>query len=210
MIGCPPRFHARAPLPVALALALLAACASEPAATPSPSPEAPADAATPEVEAEADPAITALCGSWQADNGDGTLMVERWQIEGEGLRGAGRTTNAEGEVLFAEQLEILTDDDGTLRYRAQPGEEPATEFRAVDTDARRFAVELPADAEAQWLFANYEHDFPQEISYALSGDRLEIRIAGPKLDAPEEQASAAWSHTRVEGCDEAPADGSAP
>jgi hypothetical protein len=197
MIGCPPRTHARAPLPAALALVLLAACASEPAETASSSPEA-----TAAPEAEASPAITALCGSWQADNGDGTLMVERWRVEGEGLRGEGRTTNEQGEVLFAEQLEILTGEDGALRYRAQPGEEPVTEFRAVDPSARRFAVELPDDAEALWLFANYEHDFPQEISYALLGDRLEIRIAGPKLDAPEELASAAWSHTRTEACPE--------
>ncbi|NVB43772.1 hypothetical protein G6O69_38600 [Pseudenhygromyxa sp. WMMC2535] len=50
------------------------------------------------------------------------------------------------------------------------------------------------------MWANYEHDFPQEIHYALFADegRLEAAIVGPgEGEAPSVMT---WSFTRSASC----------
>ncbi|PRQ06319.1 hypothetical protein [Enhygromyxa salina] len=113
-----------------------------------------------------------LCGTWQ-----GEAMSERWWVDGRDLRGEGRTRDDAGEYQLIERLALRHHRRGHV-YVAQPGEAEPTEFAPIDPSEARYPVQVPASAQV-WVWANYEHDFPQEIHYTVLGDRLETSIAGP-------------------------------
>lgn len=134
-----------------------------------------------------------LCGTWAGEG-----MSERWWIEGRDLRGEGHSLDDAGEPTSTERLVLRAGKRGHV-YVAQPGEAAPTEFSPIDPEAARYVVQTPAAAHV-WVWANYEHDFPQEIHYALIGDRLEAVIAGAD-DAGG--GGMGWTLERVAACDEA-------
>ena len=138
--------------------------------------------------ATVDPGMRPLCGTWTADSG----ANERWEIDGDNL--IGKAFNGEEH----EDIALLAGDQGHV-YSVQPGGGPTTEFRPIDPSAARFSVQVPPGAKV-WVWANYDHDFPQEIHYALLANegRLEATIVGPGEGG--EAASMAWTMTRTASC----------
>ncbi|KIG19178.1 hypothetical protein DB30_04643 [Enhygromyxa salina] len=137
--------------------------------------------------ATAPPDAKLLCGTWE---GEGTR--ERWWIEGRDLRGEGHTQTDQGELELSERLVLRHGKRGHV-YIAQPGEAAPTSFSPIDPSAARYPVQVPA-ATLVWVWANYEHDFPQEIHYGLQGDQLEATVAGPG-------AGMGWKLARIRPCD---------
>lgn len=129
-------------------LAVAAACGGKAAA-----PTAASPATQP---AEGVAALGWLEGRWLAEDGS----VETWTAAGDALFGVGFT--AEG----FEAMILAAGDDGRLRFTAYPGGASATEFVLVEQGA------------AEAVFENPEHDFPQRVRYARSGDALTARIEG--------------------------------
>ena len=134
------------------------------------------------------PDVRQLCGTWTSDAG----ASERWDIDGDNLVGQGRS----GEEV--EQLALLAESQGHI-YVAQPGRAAPTQFRPIAASAARFAVDAPPGATV-WVWANYDHDFPQEIHYALLANegRLEAAIVGPGESG--EARVVTWTFARTAGC----------
>jgi hypothetical protein len=139
------------------------------------------------------PDVASLCGTWS----DGAGVTERWWVDGEGLRGEGQTTSEAGEVQTTEILELVASRPGHI-YVARPGGAEPTEFTPLDPTDARFSVNAPANADV-WVWANYEHDFPQEIHYALIDDHLHAKIVGPGETGEE---SMGWTLERTAACGE--------
>lgn len=142
------------------------------------------------------PDVAPLCGTWS--DGD---MTERWWIDGDGLRGEGQTLDESGQVQSTELLELLASRRGHI-YVARPGGGAATEFAPIDPDDTRFGRTAPTAVDV-WVWANYEHDYPQEIHYALVDDRLHAQILGPG-DGPGQSLGRAldWTLERTAACSE--------
>jgi hypothetical protein len=142
--------------------------------------------------ATAPPNAKLLCGTWQGEG-----MSERWWVDGRDLRGEGRALNEAGELVVSERLVLRASKRGHV-YVAKPGEAAPTEFSPIDPGVARYPIQVPASALV-WVWANYEHDFPQEIHYAVIGERLEASIHGPD-DAGGR--SMGWALERVAGCED--------
>jgi hypothetical protein len=141
------------------------------------------------------PDVASLCGTWS----DGAGVTERWWIDAEGLRGEGQTTDEAGAVQSTEILELASSRLGHT-YVARPNGAAPTEFAPLDPTDARFAVTAPAGADV-WVWANYEHDFPQEIHYARVGDQLHAEIVGP---GDGENHSMGWTLERTAACGQEP------
>jgi hypothetical protein len=140
------------------------------------------------------PSVEPLCGTW-AEGEPG--IYESWTRDGDDLRGEGGKVLDDGQLVHSEGLWLRAGRRGHV-YVAQPGHVEPTEFRPIVPDRARFGVETPAAATV-WVWANYDHDFPQEIHYALVGDRLDVAIAGPEDGGGR---SMGWTLQRVAACGE--------
>jgi hypothetical protein len=138
------------------------------------------------------PDVTQLCGVWASDN-----AKEQWWLDGNDLRGEGRMIEADHEVV-SEVLALRRTRAGHI-YVAKPDEATPTEFAPIDVAAAKWG---PGDIEGaehfeHFAWANYEHDFPQEIHYVLAGDRLTAIISGPGRES-------GWEFQRTAACTEQP------
>ncbi len=136
-----------------------------------------------------------LCGTWS----DGAGMTERWWLDGKDLRGEGKTPDG------SETLELIASRGGHV-YVARPGGAPPTEFAPIDPASARWGGRPPAQSIA-WVWANYDHDFPQEIHYVLDVDgELHATIAGPGDETSGDHGgrSMGWTLQRVAACSEEP------
>jgi hypothetical protein len=134
------------------------------------------------------PDVTSLCGTWAGDD-----TRELWWIDGKGLRGEGRRLDDRGVEQPFERL-ALQRARGGHAYIAQPGDAPPTTFAPIDPRAAKFGPPNSDDeGEQAFAWANYEHDFPQEIHYRVAGDRLQAMISGPA------QAHG-WAFERITAC----------
>lgn len=131
------------------------------------------------------PDVEQLCGAWAS--GD---LHEYWWMTGNDLRGVKKQVR-DGEEHLTEVHELRRSRDGHI-YVAHPGDAPRTEFAPIDPQAARFAPEVPAAGE-HFAWANYAHEFPQEIHYVLVGDRLAVTITGPGR-------TNGWEFQRTVGC----------
>jgi hypothetical protein len=118
------------------------------------------------------PDVNQLCGTWATND-----TREQWWIDGEDLRGEGRMLRDGVEVPF-ERLALKNSRDGHV-YVAMPGEASPTEFAPIDPQSAKYGPGEVDDGAQHFAWANYEHDFPQEIHYVLAGDRLTATISGP-------------------------------
>ena len=138
--------------------------------------------------ASVDPGVRLLCGTWTSEAGS----RERWELDGDNLVGQGR----HGDEI--EQLALLVGPQGHT-YVAQPSRAAVTEFMPIDPNAARFSIQAPPGAQV-WVWANYAHDFPQEIHYALltNEGRLVATVVGPGDDG--QPRTVAWTFARTASC----------
>jgi hypothetical protein len=142
------------------------------------------------------PDVAPLCGTWA----DGAGVTERWWVDGKGLRGEGQTADEAGEVHTTEVLELVHSRDGHI-YVARPGGAAPTEFAPIDPALARFPLTAPATSDV-WVWANYEHDFPQEIHYAVIDNHLHAKIVGPGDAGESSGQSMGWTLERTAACGE--------
>lgn len=119
-----------------------------------------------------------LAGDW-VQQADGVLTEEIWTAPRGGMMlGMSRASTADRVRVF-EYVRILKGADGRLRFVAQPGGVPPTEFLLSDHAAQSVT------------FENAGHDFPTRIRYWREGERLMAEISG------KDGANAMrWSYSR--------------
>ena len=97
---------------------------------------------------------------------------EVWVVDSDqSLVGFGVALSA-GKVAFYEVLSIKQNDDGLWTYTAHPSGQASASFIAVEI------------RENSVLFANPNHDYPQEISYRRDGSQLYATISLRGGDKP--------------------------
>lgn len=136
------------------------------------------------------PDVTQLCGSWASDE-----MREHWWIDGRDLHGAGRMIR-DGVEVQTEALALRSSKSGHV-YVATPGDATPTEFAPIDPSAAKYGPAQASPDAIRFSWANYQHDFPQEIHYLLDGDRLTAIVSGPK-------GQSGWQFQRSAGCGQEP------
>ena len=103
-----------------------------------------------------------LAGAW-VNGSDSSSGEERWSPpKGGSMLGISRTVKNNRMTSF-EYLRVV-ERNGGLVYVAQPGGRTATEFVCTELSATRA------------VFDNPRHDYPQRITYELSGDSLSATI----------------------------------
>ena len=103
-----------------------------------------------------------LVGCWVAPDNS---AQEVWVAENNrSLAGFGVAID-DSRVVFYEVLSIRPSDDGSWIYSAHPSGQNPTSF-AASKISKNSAV-----------FANPDHDYPQEIRYTRDGDRLDATIS---------------------------------
>jgi Domain of unknown function (DUF6265) len=126
--------------------------------------------------AQASPSLDGLswlAGCWRADGAE-PGSVEHWlPAAGGTMFGVGRTVK-NGRTVAHEFMQIRATTDGSLEYSAWPsGQKSAT-----------FALVRLTDAEV--VFENPRHDFPQRVIYARNAPgRLAARIEGATTSGPK-------------------------
>ncbi len=123
--------------------------------------------ATPIIHAETDALnrVAWLAGCWVGDNAEAGSGEQWMPPAGGNLLGMSRSIKA-GKTGSYEFMRIHVAADGKLLFTAQPSgkkEDTFTQLRLSD---------------AEVVFENLEHEFPQRIIYRLDGNRLAARIEG--------------------------------
>jgi hypothetical protein len=133
----------------------------------------------------ADPPPEWMAGCWQGEAGTAAAQAwEAWSPPRAGrMLGMSQTLRGAGSMF--EYMRIDTGAGG-LRFVAQPGGQPPTEFRAERVEANRL------------VFANPQNGFPKYIEYRRDGDRLEARLSAA---APDQDGKRALYGFRRVACD---------
>jgi hypothetical protein len=136
--------------------------------------------------------LASLCGTWVSEP-----AIERWWVDGRGLAGEGLVVH-DGVENRTEVLRLRPSRGGAI-YVAAPDGQPTTEFRPIDPREARFGPAAPEsdDEFARLSWANYAHDFPQEIHYRIGPDRLVAVVSGPDRES-------GWTFTRAAACQPPP------
>ena len=103
-----------------------------------------------------------LEGCWVSDDGS---SHEVWVVDSDGSMIGFAVSQDGGTLAFYEVLSIRRNEDRNWVYNAHPSGQAATSF---------LAVEITGNSA---LFANPEHDYPQEIRYRREGDTLYASIS---------------------------------
>ncbi len=103
-----------------------------------------------------------LAGCWVSAGGN---SQEVWVVDSDkSLIGFAVALRTE-KVVFYEVLSIKLNDDGLWTYTAHPSGRASASFIATEA------------GENSVVFANPDHDYPQEISYRREGSRLYANIS---------------------------------
>lgn len=109
-----------------------------------------------------------LAGCWSAEGAE-PGSAEHWMAPAGGLMLGTARTLKNGRVREFEFMRIAEAADGRLQYTALPSGQRETTF------AQR------ALTDAEVVFENLQHDFPQRVIYRRVGsDRLQARIEGQR------------------------------
>jgi hypothetical protein len=124
-----------------------------------------------------------LAGHWQGGS-DGRVTEELWLPPAGGLMlGLNRDIGSSGKAFF-EFLRLEQTDQG-VSYVASPRGGETTSFNMVEC------------TENKAVFENKAHDFPQRITYGLTGpNSLTVTISG---DVDGKNESRSWSWQRLSG-----------
>lgn len=121
---------------------------------------------TAHAQADAFAPVAWLAGCW-SPQGREAGSAEQWMAPAGGVMLGMARTLRNGRVVEFEFMQIRVDADGRLRFIAQPQGRPPTEFP------------LLRHGEAEAVFENPAHDFPQRVLYRReAADRLVARIEG--------------------------------
>ncbi len=103
-----------------------------------------------------------LAGCWVTPD---SSALEVWVVDSDrSLAGFGVAIN-DNKVGFYEILSIKQSEDGSWIYTAHPSGQASASFQAVQFSKNSV------------VFANPDHDYPQEIRYRREGDRLNATIS---------------------------------
>jgi hypothetical protein len=107
-----------------------------------------------------------LAGCWSSDGAE-PGSEERWTpLAGATMLGVSRTVR-QGKTVAFEFMEIRHLPDGRLAFVAHPSGQSTTVFPVLRI------------SDAEVVFENLQHDFPQRVAYAKDGEsKLEARIEG--------------------------------
>ncbi len=108
-----------------------------------------------------------LQGTWEGTV-NGNRYVEQW-VCADGVCD-GSATSYRGDTVAMTETTRIMEFAGQWIYLVAAGEGPVIAF--VRTTA----------SDSTWTFENTEHDFPQRISYTVSGNALNASISGPGQD----------------------------
>ncbi|HEY1130357.1 MAG TPA: DUF6265 family protein [Roseateles sp.] len=136
-----------------------------------------------QVQADVFTPVAWLAGCWSAQ-GREPGSVEQWMAPAGGMMLGMARTLKHGRVVEFEFLQIRADAEGRLSFVAQPQGRPPT------------ALPLLRHSEAEAVFENLAHDFPQRVRYRReAADRLVARIEGSRhgmergLDFPMQRSA---------------------
>jgi Domain of unknown function (DUF6265) len=111
-----------------------------------------------------------LAGHWRMEK-SGRVVDEQWMAPAAGVMLGMSRTIAKGRVLEHEFMQIREGPGGMLFFVAKPAGQPEATFPHASL------------TDAEVVFENPLHDFPQRISYALQGDGgLLAALEGPNPD----------------------------
>ena len=103
-----------------------------------------------------------LAGCWVSADGN---SQEVWVVDSDNsLIGFAVALRTE-KVVFYEVLSIKLNDDGLWTYTAHPSGQASASFVATEAGENSIA------------FANFDHDYPQEIRYRREGNQLYANIS---------------------------------
>lgn len=121
-----------------------------------------------------------LAGHWLSDV-DGETVEEAWlSPRGGVMLGVNRTVKSGRPTQF--EFLRIAQEDGKVVYYASPGGRMPVAFTLVEQD------------EHTAHFSNPEHDFPKDIWYERSEDKLKAKVTG-EIDGRKVELS--WEWTRV-------------
>ena len=127
-----------------------------------------------------------LAGCWQGEAGTAAAQAfEVWSApRADRMLGMSQTLRGGGSMF-----EFMRIEGGArgVRFLAQPGGRPPTEFAAERVEAQRI------------VFANPQNDFPKFIDYRRVGDRLEATLGATPPD--QDGKRALYAFRRV-ACDD--------
>jgi hypothetical protein len=98
-----------------------------------------------------------LAGSWRMEKA-GRVTDEQWMAPAGGVMLGMSRTVAKGRVVEHEFVQIRVGPGNELFYVARPSGQPEATFKAA------------SQTDAEIIFENREHDFPQVIGYRLQSD----------------------------------------
>lgn len=116
------------------------------------------------INAQTSAPLLPLQGTWEGTVG-GNRYVEQWTCSDSSCDGS--ASSYRGDTVHQSETMRITEFAGHWHLLVWMGNGPAVAFTCISADA------------ATWIFENREHDFPQRISYTVSGDALDAYIAGP-------------------------------
>jgi len=117
-----------------------------------------------------------LVGCWVTSD---QSSQEVWVINGDNLLIGFSATVGAGQIVFYELLSIQRNDNDELIYTAHPSGQASASFTAVKS------------SENSVVFANYNNDYPQEISYRRDDRQLYATISLRGGDRPNSFTKAA-------------------
>lgn len=107
-----------------------------------------------------------LAGSWESDGAEAGSGEHWTPLAGETMLGVSRTIK-QGKTVAFEFMEIRHLPDGKLAFVGHPSGQSTTVFPVLRI------------SEAEVVFENLQHDFPQCVTYAREGEsKLRARIEG--------------------------------
>jgi uncharacterized protein DUF6265 len=96
-----------------------------------------------------------LQGCWESASPQRTVEEQWMSPRGRSMIGVGRTVRADRLVEY--ELVVLREQDGQLAYEAHPSGQPSAVFLSRSV------------GDAEVLFENLTHDFPQRVGYRRDG-----------------------------------------
>ncbi len=126
-----------------------------------------------------------LTGDW-TETKDGVTTEEHWVGPVGGVMAGMTITHSSkpGAATRIEFMRIVLKDD-TLVFIAQPDGHPPTEFRLTEGD------------NGIATFENLENDFPQRITYEITGDNMDVLNARIEGTIDGQQKAIDWSYEKI-------------
>ena len=103
-----------------------------------------------------------LEGCWVSPDGS---SQEVWVVEDERSLAGFAVGISDGKIGFYELMSIRQTEVGSWQFTAHPSGQASASFEAVEID------------ENSVVFANPDHDYPQEIRYAREGEQLYASVS---------------------------------